>query len=205
MSVLETTQRTRTWVLVGLGVGMLVVFGGLATVISLSVGEQSVAAIRSNAISHAQDPGAAPGTEAGRGTDQVAQLRAELQDCLVTSRAALEENVQLRTEIDKLRPQRVTSRDPQSGITAEGDEMGGVRTGEWTARYPNGGLESAGNYLQGKEIGEWKYWNEDGTLKMKGIWSSGQKVGAWIIFDHEANKVTEVTYINGVPTEAISK
>lgn len=77
--------------------------------------------------------------------------------------------------------------------------------GKWTERHPNGQEKATGNYLYGKEIGEWRYWNEDGSMKMRGLWSEGQKVGAWTIFDHEANSVTEVTYVNGVPTEAITK
>ena len=143
--------------------------------------------------------------DAERAESRQDRLANELEECRRNSAQLSEELNQLKLKITQLEIRNNTTIDPLDGAVAEGLEQDGKRIGEWTEKYASGALKSRGSYLLDKQIGLWEYWDEKGNKTMKGMFANGQREGPWLVFDHDRNLVTEVVYVNGIPTEATYK
>jgi hypothetical protein len=81
-------------------------------------------------------------------------------------------------------------------IRCEGEQLLGVRVGQWSYFYPSGTLFARGSYENGAKSGLWQYWYQSGSLWMAGEWmkvaeAPSRPHGLWVEFSEDGKIDTE--------------
>jgi antitoxin component YwqK of YwqJK toxin-antitoxin module len=86
---------------------------------------------------------------------------------------------------------------------AEGEFVGGKKSGPWKFYFDNGDVMREGSYKAGVPVGPWKEYYKGGQVKSEGAYISAGgeavKQGTWITYHKNGSKEKEGKYANGKP------